>query len=135
ETTWWNRALAAGEITAIFGAGNPAPPPPPPPPPPPTTKPILYFVPGIAGSELKERTVGAGDFSIWPDAIVFSHLGPLPAFDLVAGLSVMDDGETSVYDVYASKVQDTAFGSDVYGIALDELQMLVDEGIVGELDK
>ncbi len=135
ELTYWNRGLTDAEVTAIYNAGAPAPPPPPPPPPPPDNKPIFYFVPGVAGSELREQGP-FGDQSIWPDAVVWSHLhGILPGVvDPIEGLRVGDDGTTSVHSVYASKVQDTAFGSVIYGIALDEFQHMVDEGVIGEFD-
>ena len=119
EVTYWKRTLTDGEVQAIFDAARKPP-----------EKPILFFVPGMAGSELKVRTAGAGDFAIWPDAILASGLPAYP--DLVEALSVRDDGTTSMYDVYASKVQDTAFGSDIYGEAMDGFAALERAAVVSE---
>lgn len=96
EVAVWKRALGSGEIASLSGT---------------IPKPTLIFVPGVAGSKLKRDIPLFPDIPLWPDAIIQPTL--------IDDLAVEQNGEDSVKGVAAPEVQDTAFGANIYGKALD----------------
>jgi PKD repeat protein len=111
EVAYWNRALSAADVQGLYTGKDV------------NQKPIVYFVPGIGGSE-----IAAGNLVLWPDAIFisgFPGLGGLSFVpELVDLLAVHEDGVTPAHSTHATRVQDSVMSEDEYGTFLDKMREL-----------
>lgn len=109
EVVVWKRALGPGEVASLSGT---------------IPEPTLIFAPGVAGSKLKREFPLFPDIPLSPDAIIQSTL--------IDDLAVEQNGEESVKGVAAPEVQDTAFGANIYGKALDAFRTWEVLGVIDD---
>lgn len=98
EVSVWSRSLGAAEIAGFYRKPLEAEPA------------ILVFVPGIAGSELELERAALPNLDLWPDSLF--------KFWLRDELETAEDGVTSLSDVKASRILDSAYGGHLYADAI-----------------